>query len=56
LCSREGYFTLDYALTLRHNKVGNIRNHQGFCLLLEEVVADLATPSLSDFTFLACIG
>lgn len=27
LCSVEGKYTLDYALTLRHNKIANIRNN-----------------------------
>jgi hypothetical protein len=56
LCSVEGYWTLDFALTARTTKISNIRNNQRFSLLLEEVVADLSTPTLSDFNFLACIG
>jgi hypothetical protein len=56
LSSQDGWYTLDYALTIKHNKLANIRNNQRLCLLLEEVVADFSSPSLSDFTFLACIG
>lgn len=47
---------MDYALTNKRTKIEKIRSNQRFKLLLEEVVADLASPSLSDFTFLACIG
>ncbi len=54
--SSEKLYTLDYALTVRQNKLLNIRNNQRLFLLLEEVVANLAFPSLSDFTFLSLIG
>lgn len=34
LCSVEGYYTLDYALTVRSNKLAGMRNNQRLQLIL----------------------
>jgi len=56
LASREGFFTLDFALQQPTAKLAGIRDNQKLKLVFEEVVADDGGPTLADFRFLACLG
>lgn len=56
VCSKDGYYTLDYYLQHRDNRLAGIHNNQCLDIIFEGIVADYSTPTLADLEFLACVG
>ena len=56
LASVDHFYTLDYALMNPNMKLHALRNLEKLEIILEEVVADYATPTLHDFHFVALLG